>query len=229
MDNYERHGSPHVLVSELATANPGAFKKTLIGGLERHSPQLAKAFNKASHLGLTSSDDISLNASGWLSRSGEGRRISLGVAPLPSEERERLLFEDRTFSYPKEVSYRLGHELTHKLSGNLYTNHTSYGNLYKTVEGLRSQADNKGFSSLGSLPHYQRQGPDIQAKEDMIELANMYLLDPKYLQRFLGFLASPDFAEQRNRLKLATITPETSDNIYAIIGGVVDQEILRDT
>lgn len=134
--------------------------------------------------------------------------ITMGTQPLTAEERERFIFETEL----DDKTYLLSHEISHLFAAEAAAEIDKVGRLYQTVIAMRRAG--KGLSSLGSLDFYKaRGGPEEQAREDMVELFNMHLIDPEYLARYLKFLSDARYSTTRARLDLFDIKPPVAELI----------------
>lgn len=115
------------------------------------------------------------------------------------------------------------------VAGQIETSGDSVSNTLKQyelfVEGFvnfRKNTDNKGMTSHAGDERYIKRGPEAQAVEDITDLVAYYIVDPEYLQRYLQFLSDPQFAEQKEKLKLMTIHPQLASMIYKNISLVIE-------
>lgn len=152
--------------------------------------------------------------------------ITLGTVPWSEGLKRSTLFEEASFDYQKEKTYILSDEMTHILFYNSEDEplHRFFSNA--VIKSRREKGI--GFTGLGSLEFYKNKrggGPDTQGTEDMVELINMYLADPNYLNRYLNFLANDRYKQTRSDLSLISLGAGSQENIFRIIENFVQGEL----
>jgi hypothetical protein len=215
------HYSPSILTPDLAKDNPELFKEGMLRGLGTHVSE--RAWKRSVAKGLASPEHLILDSSQWISHSDAKDGITIGTAEIPDEIKKLILFEDQNFDYSSTILYRLSHEISHKFSYSMNQTNGRFASLFQTAVQLRTKG--RGFSGLGSLEFYARQGADKQATEDVVELTNMYLWDPEYLHRFLELLTQPDFSDLRKTLNLTKLSEKTAENIFNLIRTSIESEL----
>lgn len=229
MDERERqariYGLP--LTLESAKAEPDLFRDRLLMELGKNPAEgkIAKGNWLAIRERLNLSDkDITLDTKTWVSRTDRQGKISIGVQPLPLDLREKLLFEDESFDWIKEVMLRLSHEISHTVGWWGTNQDNKMGNkLGVFLTGLITlRKSGKGFSSLGNLEFYKQQGPEKQANEDLVELFSMYSWNPDYLRRYIVLLSDPRYKEVRAQQNLKSITPNAGAYLFDLIREVTE-------
>lgn len=210
------------LTPDLALTNPERFKLQLFENLRQRNPVAFMIWEKLEKEGVVSKDEINIDISTWTCTSYWGKKIDLGIQPMPPQYKKQVVFEDMAKDYTDEVLYRLSHEVCHKLFYDIATrsNHTSeLNNIYGVLIELRKLHPKKGLSALGSIPFYRsgtekRTPEETQATEDVTELINMWSQDPKYLRRFLNFVSDPTNKSELEKYGLEELEPEFADTIY---------------
>jgi hypothetical protein len=158
---------------------------------------------------------------GWVNHSDSNSRITLGTGEMDQIILEKVVFKPDLWKGEKHVIYRLSHEISHKLAAHISERDIGIQNLYGMLLDLRGRKNpdknkNLGLSMLGNLQMYKNAGYKTQAKEDIVELLNMYILHPNYLKDFLNYLVT----ENKEKLKqqgLLKITQEVANIIYTNI------------
>lgn len=216
------------LTPQLARDNPTLYKAKLINslGFEKNGQIFGGCSKKAwDYLVGTGTFDfasIELDPDSFVSYSRASERvIRVGAAPIPDTLKDQILFDDQAFGPEEEAVYRFSHEISHPFAAELAGRDSRVDNLYRTTYSARSADLNRGFSGLGSLDFYKARGPEVQAKEDMTELVNMYLWNEDYFDRFLLLLSDPRYVEERERVGLATIDSSTAMHLKRIIAEAV--------
>ncbi|MFA6532412.1 MAG: hypothetical protein WCT22_00265 [Patescibacteria group bacterium] len=208
------------LTTELAKKDPELFKKTLLEKIKRENPKMYSIWELLCKNNRTSADKLIINPDTWFSESDNKDGITLGTASMDKDSKYAIIFDDAKLNYEDEVIYRFAHEMSHKLVYHLVetkNQKSEFNYLLTTLYNLRSQPDNRGFSSLGSLGLYKSKGPQIQAQEDLTEMVNMYIQDPEYLKRFFNFLSDEKYLEIRNKYGLAQLSPDAVDVLFSTI------------
>lgn len=220
----ENEANNSVLTPELARTNPELFQQKLLEYLEQKSPKAKKLWDYVIRRGGTSSKII-FDATRWSAslNMGEDHAIRIGTQPIPPEKKRHILYDDRKFTYPNQLAYKLTHELSHALYE--YINRDTNGqdrnflDLLDIARVLRERHPDtpRGLTSLASFDTYQ-EGYD-KRREDITELIASYLWKPEQLQGHLKFLATqPD--EELARLGMAKI--DNPNVIYDKISAMVD-------
>lgn len=200
--------SPHSsrLSNDVAREHPEYYKRQLLEVLGQKTVHTTKAWDLYKGKGVFTDDSIVLDTNTWISDTrmvgGEKKIIRLGTQALPAELRSKLLFEDTRFQGEDEIVYRLSHEIGHEVGFDAASKDEGMNRLYSAIAQLREKG--KGLSSLGNLDFYAHGGANTQATEDLVELVNMYMIDPEYLERYMHFLSAPSYQTERNRLGLYT-------------------------
>lgn len=211
------------LTPELATQNPEAFKARLLVVLREKSYLSFRVWEKFRQMGWIDSLELDPQTNISQSRTDPGG-ITIGTIPWGDELRKATTFEDETFDYETSKTYILSHEISHKLAYLISQNKNErYNRFYQNAIDIRRDA-HRGFSGLGSLDFYKKEGKDTQALEDLTELTNMYIWDPEYLKRFLDFLSDPKLEDVRRKLKLFTLRGETAkEYVYKTISEAIEE------
>jgi hypothetical protein len=213
-----------LLTPDMARSNPEGFKKMLLENLHLYSKFGQEAFVYALQKGIVTLEDIQIDPSTWNSSSDSTTGIVLGTADFPVEQSENIVFENKRFNYQEQVAYRLIHELCHKLNYATFQHDPAFSGLMQKTQISREQTG-QGFSALGSQFNYESQGREVQGREDLVEMVNMYLIDPAYLQRFLQFLVNenPEDEATRQALKLRKIDLPVANTILNTIDQAVQK------
>lgn len=223
---------PDMLLSpELARENPKVFKREILLSLHDRTKYSWQVWNSLLAQGRISLDRLTIDPNQPMSitrnmQAKDQTTITLGAVPWSAELKNRTLFEDSSFDYQKEKSHILSHEITHILFYNSQDEplHRFFSNA--VIKSRREKGI--GFTGLGSLDFYKNKtggGPDVQGMEDMVELINMYLVDPNYLRRYLDFLTDSRSLQARADLLLVTLGAGSHENIFRIIENFVQNEI----
>lgn len=200
--------SPEVFIHELIEAYGSAE-------LRRHTWNKLVKEQKISHT------KIHIDPTTWISESREGN-IYLGTQKMDDGLRNQLIFEGEKTDYDNEIIYRFAHEIAHTVAYELYDQYPEIYQLFQVISSNRSHGKG-GFSSIGNLDFYERQGVGIQSTEDLTELVNMYLIDPNYLQRYLDFLTSEQYQNERENIGLTTIKKPIAQHIFKTIQQSITQ------
>lgn len=212
------------LTVELSRENPELYREKILNQLRQTTTYSGKAWDLLKDRGTIDENSLFLNPGTWISETRIDRQnpirktITLGTADLPPDLRERLIFEDTRFKGDNEIVYRLSHEVGHEVGSAAISISTKASNLFETI--IKMRANGHAIASLGSLDFYRQMGSNVQATEDVVELINMYMIDPTYLDRYLKFLNDPKFQGHRQRLGLYTIPNEHVAR--TILKGVAD-------
>ncbi len=161
-----------------------------------------------------------LNKESWVAFSSSSM-IRLGIQPTPDELKNTKIFEGEGFDYHDDVTYKYGHELSHRLSpvlGRLSGNQGLLG-LYDALLAMRRHNKSVGITALGGISTYQQQGEVHQATEDLVELVHMYLWGADYFERYFSFLASedPSALRAKSRAGLTNLKPQVGAEIKRLI------------
>lgn len=152
---------------------------------------------------------------GWVSRTtmrNDGvASISLGVDELPTDIRRSIIFGHPKSAEGTGVVYRFSHELSHLVAGNP-KDHDIFPRLYTQLIAMRHAGF--GLSSLGNLAMYRSMGAKEQAKEDLVELVNMHVNDPQYLEAYVRYLSAAEFAQSRGSQNLVTLSAKAASVLH---------------
>lgn len=205
------------LTLDLARENPELFKEKLLGQLHGQTKFSGKAWDVLENRGILDGQSISLDSNSWVSETRidvakpNRRTIRLGVQDLSDEKREQLLFLDEQFKGDKGLVYRLSHEINHTVAS-IATERSSEAEKLYTI-AIKMRENGHALSALGSLDFYQ--GVETQAVEDVVELFNMYTINPDYLKKYLEFLTDPQYQAHRQESGLYTIPSKVvADNLF---------------
>ncbi|MCK5413360.1 MAG: hypothetical protein KAI57_03200 [Candidatus Pacebacteria bacterium] len=210
--------------NELAGSNPELFKSVLLELLKTETKFSSQIWDTLCQRDEINSNKVAIDSKNWTSNSNmKTGSIHFGAKQMSENFNEELIFEDWKFKEEKQLVYRLSHEISHfvipKLLGLFnYKNdnpHIASKNFFEILYDVRSKG--KGFTPLGSLEFYKKDGEIEQANEDHAELINMYLIDPEYLKRYLTFLSNDKYEGVRNEKDLVTITPDIAENVFKLI------------
>lgn len=219
-----------VLTAELARESPEIYKQKLIDKLRSETFLSGEIWDALTEEGVIDEKSLVLDEKTWISGSDSEMRndgtkraiVKLGIAPQTKEQSESLIYQDQDFKGDKNILYRLSHELCHQV---LFTQaNKEDGALVGLLNGVNKirKAQNKGFSPLGTLPFYEQRGSETQAKEDLTELINMYVLKEGYLESFLGFLQAKQYSSDRAVLGLAAISSQSKENLLSNVSNGVE-------
>jgi hypothetical protein len=207
---------------ELARTNPEQFGVEAIRALGQHSVHGAKLWNytvsegaRRWHRPLA----LSATSGSWVSHGNAASgHIVLGAQPLTQADKSRLTFREEQFPYPKEIAYRLLHEISHFYLTMSEENSTpATQGLTAAVTAVRQGYNGgRGLSALGSMPFYTG---NHKLVEDATELMAMYAWDPAYLEDYTRFLANPAYEATRQQVGLATIDQPAA--LYEIVEATV--------
>ncbi len=213
------------LSPDLARQDPETFKDSLLNSLEIEHPVARTAWERSVERGDVSLKRLRVDPNSWIGiyRHSE-RTITLGVQPLPDNIKEQVLFDHQTFDYKKQVIYRLSHEAAHPVIFAMGDTIPEVNQIYSALTAQRA-ATGRGLSGLGSLAIYRNEGPEVQALEDLTELVNMYMLDPRKFTRYLNFLQNPLFAAVRDRLDISELDNDTRKVLADTVTRIVSASI----
>ncbi len=201
---------------ELARRDPGGFAEqalSLLDGFNQGPITGSDLVSRLVNEGMLKS--IQFDPDSWTGLS-QFDQITVGVAPMPTGMKEKVVFDDARFGEDELVLYRLNHELSHQAASAIQK--ASPGlleRIYRAILASRG-ATFRGLSGLGSLPFYRGEGARVQAIEDVTELINMYLISPEYLKAFLRFLEDADESMLIN-LGLVRLESKNSTLIFKTI------------
>lgn len=222
-----------VLSPELASESPREYKQEILLSLHDKTKYSWRAWNSLLSQGRISLDRLIVAPNQSMSgtrnmQAKDQTTITLGAVPWSADFKRSILFEDASFDYQKEKTHILSHEITHILFYNSQDEplHRFFSNA--VIKPRREKGT--GFTGLGSLEYYKNRrdgGPDTQGLEDMVELINMYLVDPNYLSRYLSFLADDKHKQVRSDLSLISLGSGSQENIFRIIENFVQDELAR--
>lgn len=198
--------------------SPERYKAALVSRLQ-DTAHASSVWQQLVDAGTCSTSRIDLVHNTWMSETyldHEGKKhIRLGTKPLTTYEADRLIYLPKEHASDGGIIYRFSHELAHEVAG-IASRENSFGMFCANIIRMR-QAGN-GLSALGSLDFYKHAGPAEQAKEDVTELVNMYLIDPAYLRSYLGFLCDQRMAEERRRVGVTDLpSKQVADALFLTI------------
>ncbi len=209
------------LSPEMAMEKPELYVEKLLSTLESKSQLIHSLWQYLVENDLVDKE-IQLDGTTDVSRSTD-HGIVMGTAPL-SAERKKLMFEEENFAdYLTEKAYILSHEISHKIAALIGSSETieKFNNLYTSAIYFRKRG--RGLSLHANQASYLEKGPEEQAKEDIVELVNMYLWDKEYLQRFLAFLSNPALKEARKKFKLCNLSEGSASNLFTVISESIEE------
>lgn len=213
------------LTPELAQINPEKFKTLLIQKLKNNHPLAYTTWQYVQQHGRALPGDITINPQDQGSRNTMEGVVHIGTSPTHEQFHDQAVFGHDRFDYEKHIIYRFNHEINHNFYWLMLTEYPALDQLREKIFTRRSAEDNRGFSGLASLQFYKDRGPDVQTKEDMTELFNMYLLDPNYFRSYMQFLANPQEEPERRRVGLASLTPTEANEIEQTIKTAVETAV----
>src|SRR3989344_4056485 len=222
--NREQSIGWQVLSREIARSNPDLYKTGLLTSLGQGTAYSWKAWDSLRQRGCISSDRLIIDPNQAISITRKLTErslttITIGAVPWSEDLKRRAIFEDEQFNYQKEKRYIFSHELAHVFFANSQQGgalHRFYNNV---IIKSRREGD-KGFTGLGGLEFYKNKkngGPDTQALEDVVELINMYLVDPDYLNRYLSYLSDDKYQQSRIDNSLVSLGSGSQESIFQII------------
>jgi len=214
------------LTPQLAETDKNLYKQQLFSLLESQYPNIFLIWSKLEKLGKVSKNRLSLDSTTWECESDTNDGITLGTRPMPQAIKKSIIFEDQDQSYPDLIIYKLTHELSHKLIAHL-VNHDKTAeeallHLNSVLTILRQAHPDQGIIPLANISIYKASGAGIQAKEEITELVNMYLLNPNYLQRYLDFLTKDEYRSIRDKYGLIKLEPDVARVLFETIQVSVD-------
>lgn len=168
-----------------------------------------EVWEKIKVLGIMREEDIEIDEGGWIGETKvnpddeKRRNIRLGVQEIPSALGEHVIFCFDQLTVEERLMYRLSHEVCHVICPRISDVQPAFARLFSMIELMRQHG--QAMSVLGSLEIYRNAGTVVQATEDVVELTNMYIIDPEYLQLYLGFLSDPNNTKYRSVLGLHTL------------------------
>lgn len=188
---------------------PERFKAELLLGLERQTKLGKKAWDLLVQRNVLDDRSIDLNPNDWIGhytldqRRPVKGRIGLGIHEIPEQTAAQLIFLDHQFKGDRSILYRFSHEISHAIGPDAAQRNQSFKHLFKTALAIREHG--KGLSALGNI--YREAGHTQQASEDLVELINMYLIDPDYFNDYLDYLSESE-NQERDDLGLIAIKSE---------------------
>ncbi len=172
--------------------------------------------------GIMTKQDVHLDPHTWI---GETRisaedptkyTIHLGTRDIPEALGEQVIFRFKQLSPEDRLLYRLSHELCHVVCPIATETDREFGRLFSMLEVMRRNGH--AMSSLGNLDMYRTAGSVVQATEDLVELTNMFMIDPEYLRAYFVFLSDPLEQRRRDALRLHHLQSERIANmLFALI------------
>ena len=212
---------------ELARTDEDRYKTGLFNLIEREYPLIYQVWNELEREGKVSRDRLTLDNENWECTSDKTDGIVIGTQPMPEEIRKSIIFENQGYDYPHLMVYKLSHELSHKLVAYLITQSEvakrELEHLNAVFIQLRKDNPDKGIIPLANLSIYREEGAEIQSKEEITELVNMYLIDPEYLRRYLDFLTRDEYQTLRDKYGLIKIEPDVAQALFDTIDVSVKQ------
>ncbi len=173
-------------------------------------PNAQKIYDKLKNSGAV----VNLDPNGWVSVTNNTNRvISLGIKPIPKQVKEDWGIGNLDFL--TEKSYILSHEGNHLVLWDTFQDKVKFP---ETVELLtlfsQIRKSGKGISKLGSYDFYK--GTGTQHEEDLVEMLNLYSLNPDFLKGHLMYLSNlPD--DDSSKFKLLKIPEIVRDHIFSKI------------
>jgi len=211
------------LTFELARTNREQFGIEAIHALGQQSLHGAQLWNHTVREGTRRWHrplHLSVNEDSWVSHGNAASgAIVLGAQPMAPAEKRRLIFREERFPYPREIAYRLLHEIVHFYFAMAEDDATpAVQGLVAAVSEVRGQyGGQRGLSALGSMPFYSGHHKLI---EDATELMTMFTWDPAYFSEYCQFLADPAYEGVRHSNGLATIYQP--DALHEIVAATVE-------
>lgn len=134
----------------------------------------------------------------WIGYSNKKQKlIQLGLAPLPPDVKQQTGLE--SLDALNERKYLLSHEIIHHVLWDVFDDQDAFAevkNLLTTAKAIR-QGTGVGLSRLGSLGFYHDSSHGGAFIEDVVELLNMYSIDPNLLAQYLEWLTKSDIETLR--------------------------------
>ena len=142
----------------------------------------------------------------------QNNRIIVWWKSIPQDRKNNMIFMDHEYDYEKEILRKYSHELSHIIVYNVWSKNKEFDNFYKNII-LKAREFWKWFSLIWSIEFYKNQWINIQATEDITELTNMYISDPKLLLKRLNYLVNID-DNFSYKYKVQKISAKTAEYIY---------------
>ncbi|MFA6521812.1 MAG: hypothetical protein WCT53_05510 [Candidatus Gracilibacteria bacterium] len=216
------------LTPAFASEDPSGYKASL---LNKHGAidggRLGMVYEKVLASGMLKVENIVIDPSTPRCKIVDGAggfQLTLGVLDIEEQERQTMIFEHERFTGEDGIVYKFNHELSHFIIGFLSEISDDFNSLYRLTFDSRSKGRG-GFHMKGNQPKYKNQNKPFvyESREDIVELVNMYLLEPDYLKRFLDFLVDPASAQVRASGHLATLSRRQADHFFNTIDTAVKE------
>jgi hypothetical protein len=224
----------NILTPDFARSSPEQYKQLLLDTFQTQTINGARAYRFITTERGVSTDKITIDPDTW--HSGHNMKagtIRLGLGPMSAQEKMfNFPFETNSFTDEQTTKHILAHEVAHFI-GEAIADQIEAGTDIPALKQYdafmrsftRFRENGQGVTTHAGTQHYKDKGADIQAVEDMTDLFALYIVDPAYLQRYLRFLADPQYKEKRTELNLVTLPPELPDLMYKNIDRVFNQVV----
>ena len=142
--------------------------------------------NKRNGVQVTWKDDT------WTGYSKRDGTLEIGTQPVPEEIKKAWGIS--SFSDERARTYILSHENMHHVLWAAFNDPDEFPEIRKLLNSLSRlrEATGTGLSRLGNMSLYNSEGSNTAHEEDVVELMNMYGIDPQNQKDYLEWLITAD-------------------------------------
>ena len=159
----------------------------------------------------------------WVGYSKKDGTIEMGTQPVPEEIKDAWGMSNLPDESVK--TYILSHENMHHVLWATFDDEEEFPEIRKLLNSLSVLRNNTdtGMSRLGSMKLYDAEGRNTAHEEDVVELMNMYGIDPQNLKDYLNWLVTSDkqLLNQQRLFKLDS--QETADAFLSQVSTTIEK------
>ena len=124
----------------------------------------------------------------WTGYSKKDGTLEIGTQPVPEEIKKAWGIS--SFSDERARTYILSHENMHHVLWTTFDDPEEFPEIRKLLNSFSRlrEATGTGLSRLGNMKLYDTEGSNTAHEEDVVELMNMYGIDPQNLKDYLKWL-----------------------------------------
>ncbi len=165
--------------------------------------------------------EISWKDNTWVGYSKKDGTLEMGMQPVPEEIKKSWGISN--FSDEEAKVYILSHENMHHVAWTAFDNPEEFPEIRQLLNSLSRLREHTGMgvSRLGNMKLYGPEGSNTAHEEDVIELMNMYGINPKNLKDYLTWLTTTDkhILDEQKLFKLNS--PEISEAFFSQVSMTV--------
>jgi hypothetical protein len=135
---------------------------------------------------------MSWNPNTWTGYSTKEGLLQIGIQPVPQEVKNQ--WGITTLSDIETKRYIFSHENMHHVLWAVFEDENEFPEVRKLLNSfftVRTRTS-KGFSRLGNMELYNASNRNTAHEEDLVELMNIYCLNPDNLRKYLDWLVTTD-------------------------------------